>query len=56
MEIRLLDLGSPITTHQPSSRFCRIDKTLPVSVKTTKQAHKGSSHSVWSTMAPNGEM
>lgn len=22
MEIRLLDLGSPITTHQPSSRFC----------------------------------
>lgn len=22
IEIRLLDLGSPITTHQPSSRFC----------------------------------
>lgn len=22
MEIRLLDLGSPMTTHQPSSRFC----------------------------------
>lgn len=31
MEIRLLDLGSPITTHQPSSRFC-IDKTA-ISVK-----------------------
>lgn len=33
MEIRLLDLGSPITTHQPSSRFCNIDKTVPMSVK-----------------------
>lgn len=32
MEIRLLDLGSPITTHQPSSRFC-IDKTVSISVK-----------------------
>lgn len=28
MEMRLLDLESPITTHQPSSRFCRRRKEL----------------------------
>lgn len=27
MEMRLLDLASPITTHQPSSRFCSYQKS-----------------------------
>lgn len=40
MEMRLLDLESPITTHQPSSRFCR------------KEAAKWGTQSVFS--APTG--
>lgn len=34
MEMRLLDLASPITTHQPSSRFCRDQKPRISACKT----------------------
>lgn len=33
MEIRLLDLGSPITTHQPSSRFWNSKHSLSLHVR-----------------------
>lgn len=38
MEMRLLDLGSPITTHQPSSRFC--DKETFVSQNNNEDFNK----------------